>query len=244
MKMMRVCLIALGCVSGALAFGVVANTALNLLDLSEGRSAFGLASAVLESPAGPAVAAPLPAPTFTLASASTVDVSPVDVSPVKVRTVAIAYRNVESAAPAPAPVVAHARVPLPRPRPATAPAHETTVAIARQPGPLAIAAATKSNTDETDPLSPASIEKMKTVLALTAEQEEYWPAVAAELRAIGRQQGKPKKGQAAKIDVDRDTAQRLYWAAAPLLTRLSYDQKRAVKQIARSMGLEEVAEAL
>src|SRR5690349_20669693 len=171
MKMMRVCLMALGCVSGALAFGVVANTALNLLDLSEGRSAFGLASAVLESPAGPAVAAPLPAPTFALASASAIDVSPV-----KVRTVAIANRDVESAAPAPAPVVAHARVPLPRPRPATAPTHETTVAIARQPGPLAIAAATKSNTDETDPLSPASIEKMKTVLALTAEQEEYWPA--------------------------------------------------------------------
>lgn len=240
MKMMRVCLIALGCVSGALACGVVANTALNLLDLSGGQSAFGLASAVLESPAVPAQAAPAPAQAFALASASATDISPV-----KVKTVSIAYRDAaESAAPAPAPVVARARVPLPRPRPATAPMHETTVSLARQPGPLAIAAATKSNTDETDPLSPASIEKIKTVLALTAEQEEYWPAVAAELRAIGRQHGKGKKGQAAKIDVDRDTAQRLYWAAAPLLTRLSYDQKLAVKQIARQMGLEEVAEAL
>ena len=44
--------------------------------------------------------------------------------------------------------------------------------------------------------------------------------------------------------VHPDTAQRLYWAAAPLITRLSYDQKQAVKQIALSMGLTEVAQAL
>src|SRR5690349_24853394 len=99
MKMMRVCLMALGCVSGASAFGVVANTALNLLDLSEGQSAFGLASAVLESPAAPATAAP--AQTFALASVGATEISPVD-SPVKVKTVAIGYRGgAESAAPAP-----------------------------------------------------------------------------------------------------------------------------------------------
>jgi hypothetical protein len=38
--------------------------------------------------------------------------------------------------------------------------------------------------------------------------------------------------------------QRLYWAAAPLITRLSYEQKLKVKQMARLMGLTQVAEAL
>jgi hypothetical protein len=112
---------------------------------------------------------------------------------------------------------------------------------------MAIATATKTPIDENDPLSPASIDRIKTALALTSEQETYWPAVAAELKAIAKAQPHKhgvKKGQVAKIDVDPDTAQRLYWAAAPLITRLSYDQKQAVKQIALSMGLTEVAQAL
>jgi hypothetical protein len=84
---------------------------------------------------------------------------------------------------------------------------------------------------------------MKTVLALTSEQEEFWPAIAAELRAIGKLH-KGRRGQISKIDVDQETMQRLYWAAAPLITRLSYDQKQAVKKMALSMGLDEVAAAL
>jgi hypothetical protein len=114
---------------------------------------------------------------------------------------------------------------------------------------MAIAAATKSSApaDDNDPLSPASIDRIKMALALTSEQEMYWPAVAAELKAIARAQPHKrgaKKAQAARIDVDPEAAQRLYWVAAPLITRLSYDQKKAVKQIAASMGLQEVAEAL
>ena len=51
------------------------------------------------------------------------------------------------------------------------------------------------------------------------------------------------KGQTA-ISIDNETIQRLYWAAAPLITRLSYEQKLKAKQMARLMGLHQVAEAL
>ena len=44
--------------------------------------------------------------------------------------------------------------------------------------------------------------------------------------------------------IDNETIQRLYWAAAPLITRLSYEQKLKAKQMARCMGLHQVAEAL
>jgi hypothetical protein len=184
---------------------------------------------------------------FALASATS---TPVDLGPVKVKTVPMVYREAaeETAAASVQTRVRAAAVPLPRPRPAIAPASQQLASIAPQSAQMAIAAATKTAAiDENDPLSPASIDRIKTALALTSEQETYWPAVAAELKAIAKTQPHKhgvKKGQAAKIDVDPDTAQRLYWAAAPLITRLSYDQKQAVKQIALSMGLTEVAQAL
>ena len=84
---------------------------------------------------------------------------------------------------------------------------------------------------------------MKTALALTAEQEEFWPAIAAELRALGKML-QDAQGPAGKVNIDNDTIQRLYWAAAPLITRLSYEQKLKVKQMAHVMGLHQVAEAL
>ena len=84
---------------------------------------------------------------------------------------------------------------------------------------------------------------MKTALALTAEQEEYWPAIAAELRALGKAL-KTAKGQSGNVTIDNDTMQRLYYAAAPLISRLSYEQKLKVKQMAHVMGLHQVAQAL
>ena len=93
-------------------------------------------------------------------------------------------------------------------------------------------------------LGAAGIERMKLALALNAEQEEYWPAIAAELRTIGKLMKANQKANHGKVSVDNETMQRLYWAAAPLLTRLSYEQKTKVKQMARLMGLNQVAEAL
>jgi hypothetical protein len=220
MKLTRICLISLGCVSAAMAFGIVANLAIEL---------------VLPAPKQAAVSATpveTPAPTFELASATA---APAEITPLRVKT--IAYR--EEAVAAAAPVV----VPLPRPRPHTAPGIDQVSSISRQPASMAIAAATRANPDNGDPLGAAGIERIKLALALTAEQEEYWPAIAAELRALGQAMQKTN-GKGQKVSLDSEAVQRLYWAAAPLITRLSHEQKQKVKQMAHIMGLHQVAEAL
>jgi hypothetical protein len=250
MKLARVCVISLGCVGGAICFGVVANAAIDLV-MPAPRSAVN--STANQTPVSKDVAAQAaPASGFALASATS---TPAEITPVRVKTIPMLYREdslAELSVERPAAPVAD--VPLPRARPASAPAmalamahgNDATASIARQPGSMAISAATrKAAPDDGDPLGAAGIERMKMALALTAEQEEYWPAIAAELRAIGKLMSKQNgKGQAAKINVDQDTIQRLYWAAAPLITRLSYEQKLKAKQMARLMGLTQVAEAL
>jgi hypothetical protein len=121
-------------------------------------------------------------------------------------------------------------------------ASDATDSISRRPGSMAISAATrKGAADDGEVLGAAGLERMKMALALTAEQEEYWPAIASELRALGKVL-KTSKGH--NINLDNDTVQRLYWAAAPLISRLSYEQKQKVKQMAHVMGLHQVAQAL
>ena len=235
MKLTRVGLLSLACVGGAFAFGVAANAALDLV-MPPPKKAEAAAAATPAEPAGQPAA-------YALASATS---TPADFAPIKVKTIPMVYRDdriAEIAAEQPV------NVPLPRPRPATAPmalasAGDAVGSIAHQPGSMAITAATrKGQPDDGEVLGAAGIERMKTALALTAEQEEYWPAIAAELRALGKVL-KAHKGHDGKINVDDETIQRLYWAAAPLLTRLSYEQKQKVKQMAHVMGLHQVAAAL
>ena len=233
MNSARVCLLSLVCVGGAFAFGLVANAAIDLVMPEPGKATAAVAKAAEE-------AQPV---RYALASTTSV---PADLAPIKVKTIPLLYRE-ERAEPA---VSEHtAAVPLPRPRPASAPAAvamaPSTESIAHQPGSLAISAAThKGNPDDGEVLGAAGIERMRTALALTAEQEEYWPAIASELRALGKALKTSAKGHGGRISVDQEAMQRLYWAAAPLITRLSYEQKSKVKQMARMMGLNEVAEAL
>ena len=236
MKLARICLVSLGCVAGAFSFGLIANAAMDMV--LTGADAVKDAAVADTTAAVPVKAADAaaPAPSFALASATS---TPVELGQVRIKTVPIVMRDGEFAQPAGERAVA-ARVPLPRPRPANAPGLDGAT-VAGQPGSLAIAAATrKANPDDGEMLSAAGIDRMKTALALTAEQEEYWPAIASELRTLG----KMLKGRGQNAHVDNDTMQRLYWAAAPLITRLSYEQKLKVKQMARLMGLNQVAEAL
>ena len=223
MKLTRICLISLGCVSAAMAFGLVANMAIDLV--------LPAPEQLAARPGQPVEAAAAPA-TFELAAASAV---PTEIAPIRVKT--IAYREEAVAAAAPA------VVPLPRPRPHAAPGIDSVSSISRQPASMAIAAATKANPDNGDPLGAAGIERMKLALALTAEQEEFWPAIAAELRALGKAM-QQTNGKGQKVSLDSEAIQRLYWAAAPLITRLSHEQKLKVKQMAHVMGLHQVAEAL
>jgi hypothetical protein len=238
MKLTRVGLLSLACVGGAFAFGVAANAALDLVMPVPARKAEAVTVA---KPAAEPAEQPA---AYTLASATS---TPADFAPIKVKTIPMVYREDRMAdIAAELPV----NVPLPRPRPASAPmalasTGDTVGSIAHQPGTMAIAAATrKGDADDGEVLGAAGIERMKTALALTAEQEEYWPAIAAELRALGKAMKANAKHNGGKLSVDQDTIQRLYWAAAPLITRLSYEQKMKAKQMARLMGLNQVAEAL
>ncbi len=246
MKLTRICLVSLGCVAGAFAFGVVANAALDVVMPAKATAVSDDTASVPAKAADEAAQAVQAQPaSFALASAESRPVTLGSaIGPSKVKTVPIVVRDGEFAeAVANEPIVSAAvaeRVPLPRPRPASAPSHDVIASVASQPGSLAIAAATrKINAEDGEMLSAAGIDRMKTALALTAEQEEYWPAIATELRTLG----KVLKGKGEK-HVDNDTMQRLYWAAAPLISRLSYEQKMKVKQMARLMGLNQVAEAL
>jgi hypothetical protein len=235
MKLTRVVLISLGCVGGAIGFGFVANAAIDLV-MPAPKSP---QQAAVQPPVQTPQATPAETPGgFALASATS---TPVDINPVRVKTIPMVRedRVAELAGERPT-----GPVPFPRRRPAFAMAMDATSSIAGQPGSIAISAATSKPAHDGDPLSAAGIDRMKTALALTAEQEELWPAIAAELRTIGKliSPKNGQKGQATKID--EDTLRRLYWAASPLIATLSYEQKLKAKQMARLMGLTQVAEAL
>ncbi len=250
MKSIKVCVLALSCVGGAFAFGVVANAAIDYVMKPQENAAEASAKAAFAKMA-PATEPAEPAPG---------------------RWFRLGFRNLDPGRSWPRQGQDHSddvyrgaggdcrccrpcsgtassgrrSVAAPASRDG-APTGVHTGSIARQPGTMAIAAATKQPAEDTEILSDGQINRMRTALALTAEQEEFWPAIATELRAIGkqfpRQKGR-KPNQPLNITVDADTKQRLYWAAAPLITRLSYEQKLKAKQMARMMGLNEVAEAL
>jgi hypothetical protein len=98
----------------------------------------------------------------------------------------------------------------------------------------------------------AQIASIKERLALTADQQRYWPAVASALRAITRQRahdGAPKSAtpapatatRAAFIDPNSAEVAQLKSAAVPLIMTLREEQKREVRMLAHLMGLESVA---
>lgn len=94
-------------------------------------------------------------------------------------------------------------------------------------------------------LNDAQIASIKARLRLTPDQERYWPAVEAALRNItykreGSHQG---AGRLATVDPNSPAVQQLKQAAMPLLMSFSNEQKSEVRQLARLMGLEQVAQA-
>ena len=84
---------------------------------------------------------------------------------------------------------------------------------------------------------------IKRRLHLTADQEEMWPAVAAALRNIGveREREARARGAAGEIDPDSAQVQDLKSAAIPLIMSFSDEQKDEVRTLARGMGLNQLA---
>ena len=92
-------------------------------------------------------------------------------------------------------------------------------------------------------LTVAQIPRIKAALNLSPDQEQHWRTVEVELREIARQVEAQNAG-GKPVKLTADTAQRLYWAAGPLIMSLRADQKHEARRLARLMGLEEVAALL
>jgi hypothetical protein len=89
----------------------------------------------------------------------------------------------------------------------------------------------------------AQLARIKRRLHLTADQERMWPAVAAALRNIGREQKRKAqwRGGAVSVDPNSPAVQDLRSAAIPLLMSFSETQKDEVRHLARNMGLQQLA---
>ncbi len=94
-------------------------------------------------------------------------------------------------------------------------------------------------------LDDAQISALRTRLKLSPTQDEFWPAVEVTLRNVVRQHARKTRKDnprgAPQIDVNSPEVQELISAAVPLIMRLSEEQKREVRQLARIIGLETVA---
>jgi hypothetical protein len=92
------------------------------------------------------------------------------------------------------------------------------------------------------------IASIKQRLALTPDQEQYWPTIEAALREVSWKKD-AKKGthtghQMAQVDTSRVDMERLKSIAVPLVMSFREDQKRELRSLAHLMGLTDVASAL
>jgi hypothetical protein len=100
-------------------------------------------------------------------------------------------------------------------------------------------------------MADARINRFKTMLRLTVEQERHWPAVEAALRDIIRrhESEEPQSGgvlqrvseRAASAVLSAGAIKRLVAAAQPLIKSLNQEQRRDALQLARNMGFGDVA---
>ena len=94
-------------------------------------------------------------------------------------------------------------------------------------------------------LNDSQIAGIKKRLALTPEQERYWPAVEAELRKMEYSKKSSQGGsRMASIDTSKMDVEGLKSAGFPLVMSFSDDQRRELKSLAHLLGLESVMAGL
>jgi hypothetical protein len=94
-------------------------------------------------------------------------------------------------------------------------------------------------------LNDSQIAGIKKRLALTPDQERYWPAVEAELRKMEYSKKSPQSGsRMASIDTSKMDVEGLKSAGFPLVMSFSDDQRRELKSLAHLLGLESVMAGL
>ena len=98
-----------------------------------------------------------------------------------------------------------------------------------------------------------NVARIKSVLHLRVDQERYWPAVEAALKAVARrQQSQAEQGgivhrishRVVSVVLDNAAVARLAAAARPLIAVLDQDQMQAASSLASEMGLGPVVAAL
>jgi hypothetical protein len=98
-----------------------------------------------------------------------------------------------------------------------------------------------------------NIPRIKSVLKLTAAQEQYWAPVEAALRDLARRQNASSdsaglvrriSNRVVMVVLNSAAVQRLAVAARPLIGTLDAEQMRAAQGLAKEMGLGPVVAAL
>jgi len=98
-------------------------------------------------------------------------------------------------------------------------------------------------------MSLAQVHRLKSVLKLTAAQEQLWPAVergfneVSQAQEAASSQGLGIKSRATSVALNADALRRLASAAYPLIRMLDEEQKQSGLAFARSVGLHSVAAA-
>lgn len=125
--------------------------------------------------------------------------------------------------------------------PATGSAKMTLASVSSKPAVVAPKPAHRSNAV----LNDSQIAGIKKRLALTPEQERYWPAVEAELRKMEYSKKSSQGGsRMASIDTSKMDVEGLKSAGFPLVMSFSDDQRRELKSLAHLLGLESVMAGL
>lgn len=125
------------------------------------------------------------------------------------------------------------------------PVGQPKMALASVSSKPAVVAPNKPAVRSSAVLNDSQIASIKKRLALTPDQERYWPAVEAELRKM--EYKKDKSGQAtrtAQVDLSKVNVEGLKSAGFPLVMSFSDDQRRELKSLAHLLGLESVMSSL
>jgi len=93
-------------------------------------------------------------------------------------------------------------------------------------------------------LNDSQIASIKRRLALTPDQERYWPAVEAELRKMEYRKDKVQGTRMAAVDMSKVNVEGLKSAGFPLVMSFSDDQRRELKSLAHLLGLESAMSGL
>jgi hypothetical protein len=170
-----------------------------------------------------------------VASLETIDAeAPYALASADTRNVSIGFRRTvlpqEEALPAQALAYAPATEAVTRRTTIAPQPHERRAAIAPPPRPVK---------QPTNVFTDSQIASIRTKLKLSPQQQAYWPAVASALRNIDYV--RHPSGKNASIDPNSPGVQQLKSAAFPLIMSFDEEQKSQVRQLARNMGLEQVA---